>query len=78
MMKKTLFIAMVAMCTATIGCQKEEPAKNNTNSKEVNDTTATGEDTIIINPWPDTVVVGEFDLTDPTITGDSTGTEFEG
>ena len=61
-----------------IGCQKEEPAKNNTNSKEVNDTTATGEDTIIINPWPDTVVVGEFDLTIPTITGDSTGTEFEG
>ncbi len=61
-----------------IGCQKEEPAKSSTNSETVKDTTATGEDTIIINPWPDTVVVGEFDLTIPTITGDSTGTEFEG
>ena len=57
---------------------KKEEAKSNANSKEVNDTTATGEDTIIINPWPDTVVVGEFDLTDPIITGDSTGTGFEG
>ena len=55
-MKKTLFIAMVAMCMAMIGCQKEEPAKSSTNSKEVKDTTATGGGTIIINPWPDTIV----------------------
>ena len=61
-----------------IDCQKEEPTKNSTNSKEVNDTTATGGDTIIINPWTDSIEEGEFDLTVPTITGDSTGTGFEG
>ena len=33
---------------------------------------------IIINRWPDTIVEGYFDLTIPTITGDSTGSEFEG
>ena len=43
-------------------------------SKKVKDTTATGG----VNPWPDTIVEGYFDLTIPTITGDSTGTEFEG
>ena len=68
-MKKTLFIAMV-----TIGCPKEETAKSSTNLKEVNDTTATGG----VNPWPDTVVEGYFDLTIPTITGDSNNSEFEG
>ena len=78
MMKKTLFIAMEAMCMATIGCKKEEPAKSSTNLKEVNDTTAAGGGTIIINPWPDTVVEGYFDLTIPTITGDSNNSEFEG
>ena len=46
----------------TIGCQKEEPVKSSTNLKEVNDTTATGGGTIIINPWPDTVVEGYFEL----------------
>ena len=78
MMKKTLFIAMVAMCMATIGCKKEETAKSSTNLKEVNDTTVAGGGTIIINPWPDTVVEGYFDLTIPTITGDSNNSEFEG
>ena len=77
-MKKTLFIAMVAMCTATIGCQKEEPAKSSTNSEPVKDTTATDGGTITINPWTDSIEEGEFDLTNPTITGDSTGSEFEG
>lgn len=57
-MKKTLFIAMVAMCMVTIGCQKEEPVKSSTNLKEVNDTTAAGG----VNPWADTVVEGEFEL----------------
>jgi hypothetical protein len=46
--------------------------------KEVSDTTAAGGGTIIINPWPDTVVEGYFDLTIPTITGDSNNSEFEG
>ena len=77
-MRKTLFIAIVAMCMATIGCKKEETAKTSTNLKEVNDTTAIGGGTIIINPWTDSIEEGEFDLTDPIITGDSTGTEFEG
>ena len=45
-------------------------------SKEVKDTTATGGGTIIINPWPDSIEVGEFDLTIPTITDNST--DFEG
>ncbi|MBO7226827.1 MAG: hypothetical protein J6V33_04520 [Bacteroidales bacterium] len=63
-MRKTLFIAIVAMCMAMTGCQKEEPAKNITNSKDVRDTTATGGGgcTITINPWPDTVVEGYFEL----------------
>ena len=47
-------------------------------SKEVSDTNAAGGCTIIINPWPDSIEVGELDLTIPTITGDSTGTDFEG
>ncbi|MBR5831174.1 MAG: hypothetical protein IKY79_01015 [Bacteroidales bacterium] len=47
-------------------------------SKEVSYTNAAGWGTIIINPWPDTIVEGYFDLTIPTITGDSTGSEFEG
>ena len=81
MMKKALFIAMVAMCMAMIGCQKEEPAKSSTNSETVKDTTAIGGGgggTITINPWTDSIEEGEFDLTDPTITGDSTGSDFEG
>ncbi len=61
-MRKTLFIAIVAMCMATIGCKKEESAKSSTILKEVNDTTAAGGGTIIINPWPDTVVEGYFEL----------------
>ena len=61
-MKKTLFIAMVAMCMATIGCKKEESAKSSTILKEVNDTTATGGGKIIINPWTNTVVEGYFEL----------------
>ena len=47
-------------------------------SKEVSDTNAAGGCTIIINRWPDSIEVGEFNLTIPTITGDSTGSEFEG
>ena len=83
MMKKTFFIAMVAMCMATIGCKKEEPAKSSTNSETVKDTTAIGGGggggiTITINPWTDSIEEGEFDLTIPTITGDSTGSGFEG
>ena len=57
---------------------KKEEAKSNANSKEVNDTTATDGGTITINPWTDSIEEGEFDLTDPIITGDSTGTGFEG
>ena len=47
-------------------------------SKKVKDTAITGGCMIIINRWPDSIEVGEFDLTIPTITGDSTGSEFEG
>ena len=34
--------------------------------------------TITINPWTDSIEEGEFDLTIPTITGDSNNTDFEG
>ena len=47
-------------------------------SKKVKDSAITGGCMVIINPWPDTIVEGYFDLTIPTITGDSTGTDFEG
>ena len=47
-------------------------------SKKVKDTAITGGCMIIINRWPDSIEVGEFNLTIPTITGDSTGSEFEG
>ena len=42
--------------------QKEESVKSSTILKEVNDTTAAGGGTIIINPWPDSVVEGYFEL----------------
>ena len=45
-------------------------------SKEVSDTNTAGGATITINPWPDSIEVGEFDLTIPTITDNST--DFEG
>ena len=47
-------------------------------SKKVKDTAITGGCMIIINRWPDTIVEGYFDLTIPTITGDSNNSEFEG
>ena len=50
--------------------------RSNLYSKEVSDTNAAGVGTIIINPWPDSIEVGEFDLTIPTITDNST--DFEG
>ena len=77
-------ISVIVKCIAKIqlfgNIRKQKLMKNKTifYSKKVKDTTATTWGTITINPWPNTIVEGYFDFTIPTITGDSTDTEFEG
>ena len=66
-MSKIKFMAGILICLSIIGCQKEEKNDDdNINSiitkpiKKPN--TGGGGGGIIINPWPDTVYYGEFEL----------------